>query len=99
MANLDDLWMRTTGDRQGWIRQADQGAHQCPTPDPNTAHLDDLWRCQCATLWRVGRACGACEVQGRAYPHGGQHRDGHRWLPAGWWARWRHRNTPAKETA
>ncbi|MEU7904129.1 hypothetical protein [Actinoplanes sp. NPDC049118] len=69
----------------GWVRRAPQDAHRCDPPqnslgDPS-GRRDDLWRCDCGDLWRIGRACAACEYYGYGN-HGGQHRVGNAWRPA-----------------
>jgi len=54
--------------------------------------LGDLWRCDdCRKLWRVGRACDACELYG-THPGGGQCMVGLKWRPAGLWQRIKYRN-------
>lgn len=69
-----------------WIRRADaRTGHHCDPPtgsfDAPLGRRDDLWRCNCGQLWRIGRACNPCEYYGHGN-HRGLHTVGNAWRPA-----------------
>lgn len=73
-----------------WVRRRHPEPHRCAVPQGShgqpLGRLDDLWRCDCAKLWRIGRACALCEHYG-AGNHGGQCKVGNAWHPATAWQR------------
>jgi hypothetical protein len=54
---------------------------------------NDLWRCHCGRLWRVGNDCDDCDPQrpSARCVRGGYHPSGYAWRPATWWQRLTHR--------
>lgn len=78
---------------QGWVRRAADKPkpHECRPPTAAAGDIDDLWRCHCRKLWRVGRKCDTCDHNRTDTHRGGYHVPTKAWRPATLWQRIRYR--------
>lgn len=77
----------------GWVRRAisEPKPHECRPPTAAAGDIDDLWRCHCRKLWRVGRKCDTCDHNRSDTHRGGYHVPTKAWRPATLWQRIRYR--------